>query len=177
MKLREAGIIRPSRSPWAAGIVLTRKKAGSYRFNVDYRRLNDLTVPDAYPMPRIDEALAAMGGSRYFSGFDMTSGYWQVEMAEEDKPKTAFVTRDGLFEWNRMPFGLRNAPATYCRLMGKVLAGLTHTDCMVYMDDVLVFSESYEGHIEKLDRVFQRFREHGLTVKCKMCNGPTIHGI
>ena len=139
-KLLQDGHIRPSRSPWAAGVVLTRKKDGTYRFNIDYRRLNDLTVPDAYPMPRVDEALAAMSGSRWFSVFDMASGYWQVAVAEEDKPLTAFVTKEGPFEWNSMPFGLRCAPATHCRLMGKVLAGLNYVDCLVYMDDVVVFS-------------------------------------
>jgi predicted aspartyl protease len=123
--LLAAGHIRPSHSPWASAIVLARKKDGAYRFAVDYRRLNDVTVPDAYPMPRIDEALASMNGAKFFSTFDMASGYWQVEMEECDKEKTAFVTREGLFEWNSMPFGLRGAPATFCRLMAKVLAGLT----------------------------------------------------
>ncbi|CEO96193.1 hypothetical protein PBRA_009722, partial [Plasmodiophora brassicae] len=112
-QLLKVGTIRPSTSPWAAGVVMARKANGGFRMAIDYRRLNDVTIGDAYPMPRVDDALAAMQGASWFSAFDLTSGYWQVPVAEEDRAKTAFVTRDGLFEWNGMPFGLKCAPATF----------------------------------------------------------------
>ena len=105
-----------------------------------------------------------MAGSQWFSVFDMASGYWQVPMAAKDKHLTAFATKDGLFEWNVMPFGLRNAPATYCKLMGTVLAGMTYRDCMVYMDDVMVFSKDIDSHLQAQTRVFERLREHNLMV-------------
>ncbi len=105
-------VIRPSESPWASPVVIVAKKDGSCRFCVDYRKLNAITTKDAYPIPRVDENLDALAGNRWFTSLDMASGYWQVEMSEKDKAKTAFVTRFGLFEWNVMPFGLCNAPAT-----------------------------------------------------------------
>lgn len=145
-------------------MVLTKKKDGTYRFAIDYRGLNGLTVMDAHPIPRVDEALATMTSAQYFSVFDMALGYWQVPVAERDRCKTAVVTRDGLFEWNSMPFGLKCAPATYCRLMSKVLGGLNYTDCLVYMDDVIVFSASFKEHMERLGRIFARLREHNLMV-------------
>lgn len=117
-------IVKPSVSPWASPVVLVSKKDGSIRFCVDYRKLNAITVKDSYPLPRIDAALAAFHGSYFFSVVDMYSGYWQIPMSDEDRQKTAFVTSQGLFEFNVMPFGLTNAPATFQRFMDAVLAGI-----------------------------------------------------
>ncbi len=109
----ENRIIRPSRSAWAAGVVLATKKDGSVRFCVDYRRLNKITKRDVYPLPRIDDNLAALGRSQFFTALDLAAGYWQIPVAEKDKEKTAFVTQRGLYEFNVMPFGLTNSPACF----------------------------------------------------------------
>lgn len=164
------GIIRPSTGPWASGIVLVQKKDGTQRFCVDYRRLNDVTVKDAYPLPRIDESLDQLSGANWFSCLDLSSGYWQVEMAEEDRCKTAFTTRQGLFEFNVMPFGLCNAPATFERLMESVLAGLHWQICLIYLDDVIVTGSTFEEMIQNPQTVFQRFEESGLKVKPRKCH-------
>ncbi len=125
-------VIRPSQSPWASPVVLVGKKDGSVRFCVDYRKLNLLTKKDVYPLPRIDDSLSALGAKQVYTTLDLTSGYWQIPIAEEDKEKTAFVTHKGLFEFNVMPFGLCNAPATFQRYMDAVFAGLKWECCLVF---------------------------------------------
>ncbi|XP_077127863.1 uncharacterized protein LOC143783344 [Ranitomeya variabilis] len=126
-------VIRESRSPWAAPVVLVRKKDGTLRFCVDYRKLNAHTVRDAYPLPRIEESLSALGRAKYFSTLDLASGYWQVPMAEKDRAKTAFVLPMGLFEFNRMPFGLATAPGTFQRLMEHCLGDLNFESVLIYL--------------------------------------------
>ena len=131
-EMRRQGVIEPSHSPWTSPIVLVTKKDGSTRFCIDYRRLNKITKRDSYPLPRVDTTLDAINGSSWFLTLDLKSGYWQVKMESDDKEKTAFTTGEGLWQFIVMPFGLLNAPATFERLMERVLQGLPWTICLVY---------------------------------------------
>ena len=162
-------IIQPSHSPWAAPVVLVRKRDGGLRFCVDYRKLNDLTRKDAYPLPRIDDALDSLNKACWFSTLDLASGYWQVEMDPKDKQKTAFTTRQGLFEFNVLSFGLCNSPSTFQRLMDLVLADLQWTTCLVYLDDIIIFGRTFQEHLGRLDEVLTKLRQANLKVKPTKC--------
>jgi len=168
-EMLQYGVVQSSTSPWAAPIVLVKKKDGTTRFCVDYRKLNNVTRKDAYPLPHIDETLDALSGAKVFSTLDLASGYWQVEMDAADCEKTAFATRHGLFEFQVMPFGLCNAPGTFQRLMEFVLAGLQWQTCLVYLDDVIVYGQDFDEHLERLREVFNRFRQAGLKLKPSKC--------
>jgi hypothetical protein len=164
------GVIRKSDSPYASNVVLVKKKDGSLRFCIDLRKLNALTIRDSYALPRIDETLDALHGAKWFSTLDLKSSYWQVELEEEDKPKTAFrVGLLGFFECNRMPFGLTNAPATFQRLMESCMGDLYLTYCLLYLDDIVVYSQTYEEHLERLEAIFKRLEEAGLKLKPSKC--------
>ena len=164
------GVIRPRFSPWSSPVVMVKKQDGSWRFCVDYRKLNSVTHRDAYPLPRIDSTLDSLAGAKLFTTLDLASGYWQVEMDPTDKQKTAFSTTQGHFEFNVMPFGLTNAPPTFQRLMECVLAGLSGAHCLVYLDDIIVFSTTFEEHVQRLVSVFGRLRAAGLKLKPKKCH-------
>ena len=162
-------IIEPSKSPWASLIVLVDKKDGSIRFCVDYRKLNTVTKRDVYPLPRIDDCLNAIGGNKYFSTFDLAAGYWQILMNKEDKEKTAFISHHGLYQFNVMSFGLKNAPATFQRFMDNCFAGLKWRTLLVYLDDIFVFSSNFKQHLKDLEEVFKRVKENCLSFKASIC--------
>ena len=166
----EIGAIRKSNSPWASAVVLVRKKDGSLRFCIDLRHLNKRIIKDAYSLPRIEETLDCLNGAKIFTSLDLKSGYWQVEMEEESKPLTAFTLGPlSFFECERMPFGLTNAPATFQRLMESCLGDLHLNWCIIYLDDIIVFSETPQEHIKRLHGIFQKLASAGLKLKPSKC--------
>lgn len=168
-EMSDKGIIEPSSSPWCSPIVLVKKKDGSTRFCVDYRRLNGVTKKDAYPLPRLDVTLDSICGSKWFSTLDLKSGYWQVELDEKSKEKTAFSTGQGLWQFRVMPFGLCNAPATFQRLMEAVLSELPIQTALVYIDDILVHAKDFNQELQNLREVFQKLRKANLKLNPKKC--------
>ena len=162
------GIIEPSTSEWASPIVPIKKEDGTLRICVDYRRLNSVSKMDAYPMPRVDEIIDRVGSAKYITTLDLTKGYWQVPVRESDREKTAFTTPSGLFQFTRMPFGLQGAPATFQRLVDKLLGGMTQFSS-AYIDDIIVYSEIWSEHIVQLRKVLLCLRKAGLTAKTKKC--------
>ena len=169
-KMLAQGIVEPSDSPWSAPLCLVKKKDGTCRFCIDFRRLNAVTVKDAYPLPRIDDTLDSLSESMWFSTLDLASGYWQIKLSEKSKKKSAFVTpHRGLYHFNVMAFGLTNAPATFQRLMEKVLFGLTPQKCLCYLDDIIILGRTFDQALDNLQLVFQRLREANLKLKPKKC--------
>ncbi|PIK34653.1 hypothetical protein BSL78_28525 [Apostichopus japonicus] len=163
-------IIRESSSPYASPVVLVRKKDNSLRMCVDYRALNAKTHRDAYPIPRIEEALDALKGANYFCSLDLAHGYHQVPVSESDIEKTAFrVGTGGLYEFTRMPFGLTNAPATFMRLMDKVFGDENFQTVLIYLDDILVFGRTFQETQQRLEMVLSRLRSYNLKVKPEKC--------
>src|SRR5215470_13727905 len=162
-------LIEPSSLPWAANVVIVGKKDGSQRMCLDYRPLNNVTRKDCYPLPRISECLDAMGGMKYFSSFDLRSGYHQIILSDAAKAKTSFVTKFGTYQFKVMSFGLCNAPATFQRLMDTTLRGLNYIYLLVYLDDIIVFAETIEQHLERLEMLFDRLRQAGLKLKPSKC--------
>ena len=166
----DTGVIRPSNSPWCNAVVLVRKKDGSLRFCIDFRKLNSLTVKDSHPLPCICETLESLTGAAHFLTFDMNSGFWQVPMDEESKQYTAFTLGSmGLYECESMPFGLCNALPTFQRLMQNCLGELNLTYCLIYLDDVIVFSVMPEEHLWRIRVFFNHLCEHGLKLKPSKC--------
>ena len=169
-QLAASGIIRESHSPWASNVVLVRKRNGSLRMCVDYRQLNKRTIRDSYALPRAEELLDTLSGSKYFTVLDMKSGYHQVELLEEHKCRTAFTVGPlGFWEFNRLPFGLCNAPASYQRLMEQCLGDLNMKICCIYLDDLIIFSDTLEEHLERLNTVLNRLKECNLKLSPKKC--------
>ena len=171
VRLLDLGVIKPSKSSWASPVVLVTKKDGSIRLCIDYRKVNSLTLKDSYPLPRIDDSIDTLRGSKWFSTLDLASGYWQVPMHPKDVEKTGFTTPYGLYQFRVMPFGLANAPATFERMMERVLAGLHWEICLIYLDDVIIFSETFEDHLVRLHQVLTRLKDAKLKLspsKCKL---------
>ena len=162
------GVIEESHSGWSSPIVLVRKKDGSIRFCVDYRKVNDVSRFDAYPMPRVDELLDRLGTARFFTTLDLTKGYWQIPMSPESKEITAFSTPYGLYQFRTLPFGLFGAPATFQRLMDRVLR--PHAAyAAAYLDDVIIHSNSWAEHMQQVGAVLSSLRQAGLTANPKKC--------
>lgn len=173
-KMLQQNIIRSSMSPWSSPIWVVPKKLDSsgkqkWRVVIDYRKLNDVTIGDSYPLPNITDILDKLGHSVYFTTLDLASGFHQIELDPKDIPKTAFNTPYGHYEFLRMPFGLKNAPATFQRAMDSVLYGLQGERCFVYLDDIVVFASSLQEHEQKLTEVFERLKIHGLKVQPDKC--------
>ena len=165
----EKGVIRPSMSPYSNPVVLVRKKDGSLRFCIDYRRLNAITKKDAYPVPNIDSILLTIGKPHFFASLDVKDAYWHIPLDEESMEKTAFPTPQGLYEWKVMPLGLANAPATFQRFMQRVLQGLPEQAIRAYFDDILIVSKEWDGHLSHLRTVFDHFRQAGIKLKPNKC--------
>ena len=166
----DIGAIHKSHSPWASAVVLVCKKDGGLRFYIDLRKLNEQTIKDAYSLPWIEETLDSLQGSQWFSSLDLKSGYWQVKMDEESKPLTAFTVGPlGFYECKRMPFGLTNTPATFQRLMETCLGDLNLHWCIIYLDDIVIFSKDLASHLERLEAVFWKLEEAGLKLKPSKC--------
>ena len=170
--LMEYDMIEPSKSPWACGVVMAKKKRGQLRFCCDFRYLNAVTIKDAYPIPRIDESLSKLGDAKFFTTLDLGSAFWQVPLRKQDREKTGFACELGLFQWKRMPFGLCNATATFQRLMAQALTSVTKKYgnlIMCYVDDVVIATPTLEDHIERLEEVFSCMKQAGLKCKPSKC--------
>ena len=163
------GIIEPAASPWASNVVLVKKKDGSPRFCVDYRRLNSITYKDSYLLPLIDNCLNALSGSSWYSTLDLRSGYYNIPIAESNRDKSAFITRQGCFRFTVMPFGLTCAPSVFQRLMDVVLCGLSYQACLVYLDDIIVFGKTFDEQLTRLGEVFSRLKAANLKLKPSKC--------
>ncbi len=155
-------IVERSNSPWASPIILVKKKDGSTRFCVDYRKLNSVITKDAYPLPQINNALDTLHGSMWFTTLDLASRYRQIKVEKRDQHRTAFSTPNGLFEFKVMPFGLCNAPAIFQCLMHLVLAGLQWSSCLVYPDNIIILGKDFKSHLENLSLDLQRIKDAGL---------------
>ena len=168
LKLVELGIAVPSQSPWASPVVPVPKPDGSVRVCVDYRRVNEITAGDPYYMATLDEILERVGSSMTISKLDLAIGFYQIEVEPEAREKTAFITPFGKFEFTRMPFGLKNAPAVFQRCT-EVVLNSCYTFSAPYIDDIVVFSKNGKEHVEHLRKVFETLKQHGLTVKLAKC--------
>ncbi|KAI2654662.1 Retrovirus-related Pol polyprotein [Labeo rohita] len=168
-QMLKLGVIEPSRSPWSSPIVMVPKPDGSLHFCNDFRRLNEVSEFNGYPMPRVDKLLDRLGKARYITTLDLTKGYWQVPLSESAKPKTAFSTPSGHWQYRTLTFGLHGAPATFHRMMDIVLRP-HQAYAAAYLDDVVVHSEAWEEHLDRLRRVLSELRRAGLTANPRKCH-------
>jgi len=168
-KMLKLKVIEPSHSAWPSPVVIVPKKNGKARFCVHFRRLNNITEKNAHPLPRMEDFLESLGDAKVFTSLDCTAGYWKVLLRSADREKTAFTTHAGIYHWLSMPFGLTNAPATSQRALDIILSGLKWLLCLVYLDDVIIFSESEEKHVKDVNVILTRLREAGFTLSLETC--------
>ena len=168
-KMLKNGVIRKAKGPWGSPVVIVDKKDGTKRFCIDYRKINDITVTDAHPLPRIDDLLERFRKANWFSSIDLASGYWQIEMDEKDIVKTAFTCHLGLFEFIVMPFGLKNAPPTFQRMMNEILGEWLDEFVVVYIDDIMIYSKTFGEHMEHVEMILKKLKEVNLMLKLKKC--------
>jgi hypothetical protein len=168
-ELSEKAYIRPSTSPWVAPVPFVEKKDGTRRMCIDYQALNEVTIKNKYPLPRIEDLFDQLRGASMFSKIDLRSGYHQLRIRPSDIPKTAFITKYGLYEFTVMSFGLTNAPAFFMNLMNSVFMDYLDKFVVVFIDDILIYSQSEAEHVDHLKMVLQRLREHQLYAKLSKC--------
>jgi hypothetical protein len=169
-KMLQAGVIEPARSPWASPVILIQKSDGSWRFCIDFRKINKITKSIHWPVTRIDDCLACFGGRKWFSNLDLFAGYWQIKMAEQDKEKTTFICKYGTYQFKVMAFGLKNAPSLFQEMMEKVLADVLMQFVVVYLDDVTIHSSDEAEHLKHIDAVFERLDRANLRIKLSKCH-------
>ena len=162
-------VIRPSTSPWSSPVVLVPKKNGNIRFCVDYWKINKITIKDSYPLPRIDDTLQMLRGANTFTSLDLKAGYWQIPIQEDHYEKMAFITHDGLYQFISMPFGLCNAPATFQRLMSSILKQVKKLGVMVYLDDIIIYSNNPNSYLQTIEEVLKILQKHHLILNLKKC--------
>lgn len=168
-ELLDAGLVKPSRSAYAAPVLFVKKPDGSLRFCIDYRALNSITHKDKFPLPRAQDLIDRLAGAKYFTGLDLRSGYWQIRIDDDHTHKTAFITRYGQYEWMVLPMGLTNAPSTFQRVMNNLFDKYMDQFVVVYLDDVLIFSKDADSHFRHLQLVFDLLQKHQFYVKLKKC--------
>ena len=171
-ELLQLGLIRPSTSEWSSPVVLVKKPDGSWRLCCDFRKVNSVTRPQAYPLPRLEDVWDAIGecGAQVFSTLDMSNGFWQFAMHPDSIHKTSFVTQNGQYEWNVLPYGLRNSPVTFMRTVHQALRGLVFKCCVLYSDDIICYSANMADHLEHLSLIFQRLKEAQLKLNPRKCH-------
>jgi Reverse transcriptase (RNA-dependent DNA polymerase) len=168
-RMTEMNVIEPASGPWASPIVLIPKPDGSIRFCIDYRKLNEVTENDSYALPRIDDCLDSLGEARFFTTLDANCGYWQIEVSPKDRPKTAFTSHVGLHQFKRLSFGLKTAPATFQRAADVILSSVRFRCALTYIDDIVVYSRTFDQHLEDLELVLRLLRSAGVSLKRRKC--------
>ena len=173
MELLENGLIEPSTSEWRSPVVMLKKPGDAgYRFAIDYRKVNAVSEKTSFPLPRLDDVWDAIGEAKatHFTVLDMASGFWQLPLYPDTKHNSSFITQQGQYQWNRVPFGLSNATTTFQMTMSKEFGDLIFKSALIYVDDIIVYSSSYEQHLKDLEQVFNRLRQHNLTLKPSKCH-------